>query len=123
MKLASFGGGQSSAVGTVTRLRAGRSEFRILVGSRHSSVSPKRPDMFWGSPSLLLSEYPSPFNGVMRLRPEAVHLLPSIAEVYSDWSSTSTPLPPYAYTALTGTTLLFIVVSSRCVCFSLREVS
>jgi hypothetical protein len=39
LKLASFRGGQGCAIGTVTRLPAGRSGVRILVGSRHSSLS------------------------------------------------------------------------------------
>jgi hypothetical protein len=47
---------QSSVVGIVTRLQAGRSGVRIPVGTRSFS-SPERQNQIWRPPSLLFSEH------------------------------------------------------------------
>jgi hypothetical protein len=60
----------------------------VPVGSR-ISFSPRRPDRLLGSPSLLS-------NGVKRLEHEAVHWLPTSAEVKKMWIYTSTS--PSAFT-------------------------
>ena len=55
-------------------------------GNRFFS-SPKRPDRFWGSPSLLFNGYRGSFQGIKRPGRDQ-----STAEVKDEWTYTSTPL-------------------------------
>ena len=56
--------------------------------SRHFS-SVKRPERFWGPPSLQFSEYRGSFPGVKLLELEVDHCPPPSAEVKNNWCCTS----------------------------------
>jgi hypothetical protein len=62
---------------------------RVLVGARFFSC-PRRPDRFWGAPSLLSSEYQGIFPRAKRSRREADHSSTTFAEVKNTWIYTST---------------------------------
>jgi hypothetical protein len=83
---------RDSAVGIATSYRV--DEVRVPLGTRIFS-SPRRPDRFWGPPSLL-SNGLSP--GVKRPGHEADYSPPASAEVKKIWIYTSTP--PDAFMAL-----------------------
>jgi len=53
-------------------------------------LSPKRTDRPWGQSSFLFSEHGISLPGVKHPGREVHHSPPSIAEVMSDWSYTST---------------------------------
>jgi hypothetical protein len=65
----------------VTRLRAGRSRFRIPVRSKRFFCPPKRPDRLWVASSLLLNWYQVCFPGIKRPGREVKHSRSSSAEV------------------------------------------
>ena len=60
------------------QLQAGPSGFRIPVGVKRF-FSYKRPDRFWGGPSLLFNRYRRSFEGIKR---------PGRAEIKNEWSYT-----------------------------------
>jgi hypothetical protein len=69
----------------------------VPVRSRIFST-PRRPDRFWGPPSLLSNEYRGPFPpGMKRPGFEAEHSPPASVEVKKMWIFTC--IPPYVFMA------------------------
>jgi hypothetical protein len=79
-------GSRERAVGIVTDNGLDNRGFEVRVGSGIFS-SPRRPDRFWGPPSLQSNGY----RGVKRLGGEADHSPPTSAEAKKTWIYTSTP--------------------------------
>jgi hypothetical protein len=90
--------GQDSSVGIATGYGLdGRGVgLRVMVVERFF-FSPRRPDWFWGPPSLLYNGYQGlfPREGVKRAGREADHSPRTSAEVKNPWICTSTP--PYVF--------------------------
>jgi hypothetical protein len=72
--------GPGSSLGIAIELRAGRSRYRIPVGTRFSA----RPDRPWGPPSLLYNGYRVFPGGKVRPGRAADYSLPSSAEVLEE---------------------------------------
>jgi hypothetical protein len=68
--------------------------MRVPVRARIFS-SPRRPDWFWGPPSLLSNGYWKFSPGIKRPGREADHSPPTSAEVKNTWFYTSTT--PYVF--------------------------
>ena len=79
-------------VGTVTRLRVGRSGVRMPVGATDFFFYflQKHPYKHWVSPNLLFNRYRGCLPGINRPRCDVDHSLPFIAEVKNAWIYTST---------------------------------
>jgi hypothetical protein len=89
------------------RLWAGQSWIQILAGTRGSSHLLKCPEQFWGPLSLLFSDTGVLPRGV-KWQGHEVGLSPlSQAEVKNEWNFAFSPL--YAFVALRGTTVPFLL--------------
>jgi hypothetical protein len=86
---------RDNAVGTAAGygLDDGGVGVRGSVGSRIFS-SARRPDRFWGPPSLLSNGYGAPSPGVERPGREADHSPPTSAEIKEMWSINPLPHTP-----------------------------
>jgi hypothetical protein len=89
---------RDSSVGIATGygLDGGGVGVRVPVGAK-SFISLRRPDRFWGPPSLLSNSYGGFSPEVKRPGREADRLPPTRAEVKKTWIYTSTP--PYVLMA------------------------
>ena len=78
-----------SPVIVITRLRTGRSGFRILVRAEDLFLLVTSLYRLWCQPSLQLNGYRGSFAGIKRPELEIYHSFPSGAELNNEWSCTS----------------------------------
>lgn len=83
--------GRSITVRTVTRLRAGRSKFRIPARARNFSLLRNCPGRLSDPLSFIFNGYQGLYRGVKRTMNEVNHVPPSSTEVKNEWCCTSSP--------------------------------